>query len=115
MLFLAFLLTALAYAAPNVKRALSFQDIETLQLANYIENLEYALFIGGCNGFGEADFKSAGFASTFRTDICAIAQQSNFKITAISELLVSLSHSKELSFTLHHTASAFVLFVWVAS
>ena len=90
MLLLIFLLAAFACAAPTVQRELSDANVRTLRLVNHLENLEYALFIGACNSYSDSDFTNAGFRDTFRSDICAAAQQSTFQSTAISELLVSI-------------------------
>lgn len=80
MLFLTLLLTTiLVAAAPSaVKRALSSQDIDILHLAQYLENLEYALFSKGCDDFADAEFTSAGFAAGFRGQVCVVAQQELF-------------------------------------
>ena len=80
MLFLTLLFTAiLAAAAPSsIKRALSSQDVDTLHLALYLENLEYALFTKGCNEISDAEFVTAGFAGDFRSQVCVVAQQEAF-------------------------------------
>ena len=79
MLFLAFLVVALVAAAPTaVKRALSEKDIDALHLALYLENLEKELFLRGCNGFTDADYRVSDFPDTFHQQVCVIAQQEDF-------------------------------------
>lgn len=79
ILFLALL--AAATAAPTTavnKRALSQSTVDALHLALYLENLEQALFLRGCNGFQDADYATSGFGEGFRGEICVIAQQEAF-------------------------------------
>lgn len=83
MLLLSLLLTlgAVATAAPTTavtKRELSQSTIDALHLALYLENLEQALFLRGCNGFQDVDYRMSGFGEGFRGDICVIAQQEAF-------------------------------------
>lgn len=59
--------------SPIVKRALSQDDVSVLQLAHYLELLEYSLYSGGCNNFTDAQFTAAGFPTGFRENVCVIA------------------------------------------
>jgi hypothetical protein len=64
-------------SVPIQKRALSQNDIISLQLASYLENLELSLYTGGCEGITDVQWIAAGFPSTFQQDICAIAEVSS--------------------------------------
>jgi len=64
-------------SVPIQKRALSQNDIISLQLASYFENLELSLYTGGCEGITDVQWIAAGFPSTFQQDICAIAEVSS--------------------------------------
>ena len=60
----------LAMAAPTEKRAaLSMMDISVLQLAHYLENLEYHLYTGGFSNFTEEQYQAAGFPAGFRENV----------------------------------------------
>ncbi len=61
-------------AAPLEKRALSQSEIDTLQLALYLENLEFSLYTGGFNNFDDAAYTAAGFPAGFRENVGVIAQ-----------------------------------------
>ncbi|KAI9664200.1 MAG: hypothetical protein M1831_002379 [Alyxoria varia] len=64
-------------AAPLTKRQqqpLSEMDISVLQLAHYLENLEYNLYSGGYSNFTEEEYQSAGFEAGFRENVNVIAQ-----------------------------------------
>ena len=83
MLLLALLTALLAFAsaAPTTavtKRALSQTAIDALHLALYLENLEQALFLLGCNGFADVDYVNSGFREGFHGEVCVIAQQEAF-------------------------------------
>lgn len=57
----------LIFSAPLIeKRALSENDTNTLQLALYLEHLEYALYSGGFNAFTDAQYEADGFPPGFR-------------------------------------------------
>jgi len=60
-------------ASPVIKRALSQNDIDTLQLAHYLELLELNLYSAGCSNFTDSQYTSAGFPVGFRDNICIIA------------------------------------------
>ena len=66
----------LAATAPLQKRqaALSSMDIDVLQLAHYLENLEYSLYTGGFSNFTEAQYEAAGFPPGFRDNVGVTAQ-----------------------------------------
>lgn len=61
----------LAAAAPLEKRqtTLSEDDISVLQLAHYLENLEFNLYTGGFDTFTEADYEADGFPAGFRDGV----------------------------------------------
>lgn len=71
MKLLSLSLLSLAAAAPLEKRqmALSEDDINVLQLAHYLENLEYNLYSGGFNNFTEEQYQAAGFPAGFRDNV----------------------------------------------
>ena len=66
-------ISALVSASPISKRALSDNDINTLQLALYMEHIELSLYSEGCNVFSEAQFTAGGFPAGFHSSICVIA------------------------------------------
>ncbi|KAK4544503.1 hypothetical protein LTR36_004075 [Oleoguttula mirabilis] len=72
MLFHIVLLATAAFAAPFQKRALSSNDQSVLDLALYLEHLEFALYYGGCNNFTDSAYTTAGFPNGFRENICVI-------------------------------------------
>ena len=73
-------LAPLALAHPLEKRqnalptAKSTMDENVLQLANYLENLEHALYTGGYENFTDAQYTAAGFPAGFRDNVGVIAQ-----------------------------------------
>ena len=75
MKLLSLSLLSLAAAVPLEKRqtALSEDDINVLQLAHYLENLEYNLYSGGFNKFTEEQYQAAGFPAGFRDNVGVIA------------------------------------------
>jgi hypothetical protein len=68
--------SSLVGAAPLAKRALSANDQSVLQLATYLEHLEYALYTGGYDNFTDAEYTAAGFPSGYRENIGIIASVS---------------------------------------
>lgn len=64
-----------AFATPIEKRqmALSANDIAVVQLAHFLENLEYSLYTGGFNNFTEAEFVAAGFPVHFSRSVQLIS------------------------------------------
>lgn len=72
------LLSSYALAAPLVERqamSLSADDIAVLQLAHYLENLEYALYSGGYSSYTDEQYTAAGFPAGFRANVGLTAQQ----------------------------------------
>ena len=68
-------LLAFALAHPLEKRGgLSANDTNTLQLALYLEHLEFVLYSSGYANFSEAQYESAGFPLGFRDNVNVIAQ-----------------------------------------
>ena len=67
----------LAMAAPILeKRGLSTDDTMVLELALFLEHLEYALYSAGYASFTDAQYTAAGFPAGFRANIEVIAQVS---------------------------------------
>lgn len=87
MLFLPAILATAAFAAPLQKRAFSSNDQSVLDLALYLEHLEFALYTGGCNNFTDDDYTAAGFPSGFRENVCVIASHEAAHAAAISSIL----------------------------
>lgn len=73
-------LVSLSLAHPVEKRAnelppvASATDESVLQLALYLEHLEYALYSGGYEKFSEAQYVAEGFPAGFRDNVGLIAQ-----------------------------------------
>ncbi|KAL9083103.1 MAG: hypothetical protein Q9159_005977 [Coniocarpon cinnabarinum] len=89
-LALAAVAAPLAIAAPTSKRqqmALSNDDVMVLQLAHYLENLEYALYTGGCNDFTDADYQAAGFPAGFQENVCVIASHEATHRDTLAQIL----------------------------
>ncbi|KAI9845161.1 MAG: hypothetical protein M1837_005046 [Sclerophora amabilis] len=87
LLALGFGLSPLVAAVPLERRALSDADSSTLQLALYLEHLEFALYSGGFNAFDEATYQGDGFPAGFRDNVNVIAQHEATHASAISEVL----------------------------
>jgi len=66
-------IVAFVSASPISKRALSDNDINTLQLALYMEHIELSLYSEGCNVFTDAQFTADGFPTGLHSNICVIA------------------------------------------
>ena len=72
-------LVALVVAAPVEKRAnvlpqvKSATDESVLQLALYLEHIEFALYTGGYDNFTDAQYSAAGFPAGFRENVGLIA------------------------------------------
>lgn len=73
-LSLAASLLPLALTAPLQKRALSANDVSVLQLALFLERLEFNLYSGGFNNFSDAQYLAQGFLPRFRQNVGVIAQ-----------------------------------------
>ena len=73
-------LASLALAHPLEKRqdalpkANSATDASVVQLAQYLEHLEFALYSGGFDNFTDAQYTAAGFPAGFRENVGVIAQ-----------------------------------------
>lgn len=62
------------FAAPLIeKRALTSADVSVLQLALYLEHLEFNLYSSGFNNFSDAQYIAAGFPPGFRANVGLIA------------------------------------------
>ncbi|KAI9751372.1 MAG: hypothetical protein M4579_006095 [Chaenotheca gracillima] len=80
-------LGSLAAAAPLEKRALSDADSSTLQLALYLEHLEFALYSGGYAAFDDAAYQADGFPAGFRENVNVIAQHEKTHADTITQVL----------------------------
>ena len=60
---------------PNkpVPKVLSVNDQNVLNLANYLENLEFNLYSGGYNNYSDAQYAADGFPQGFRDNVKVIA------------------------------------------
>lgn len=69
----------IAVASPIEKRqmALSANDIAVVQLAHFLENLEYNLYTGGFEKFSEAQYEAAGFPQNFSRSVQLISSVSS--------------------------------------
>ncbi|KAI9826421.1 MAG: hypothetical protein M1819_007384 [Sarea resinae] len=70
-----------------VKRALSTSDTTILQLALYLEHLEFSLYSGGCDNFNDAQYTAQGFPAGFRENVCVIADQEDTHANTIAAVL----------------------------
>ena len=89
---LAVAFASLAVAAPASKRqtapaALSTDDINVLQLAHYLENLELSLYSGGYNNFTDAQYTAAGFPAGFRDNVGVIASHEQTHSDTLASIL----------------------------
>lgn len=86
-------LMAAAVAAPVEKRAntlppvSSATDESVLQLALYLEHLEFALYTGGYENFTDAEYTAAGFPAGFRENVGVIASHEATHSATISAIL----------------------------
>ena len=73
-------LAAFAAAVPVEKRANTLPPVDSaadesvLQLALYLEHLEFVLYTGGYENFTDAEYTAAGFPAGFRENVGVIAQ-----------------------------------------
>ena len=98
---LALALLPLISAAPMPlqKRALSASDTSVLQLALYLEHLEFNLYTGGYENFTDAGYVAAGFPSGFRDNVGVIAQVRGYRLS-IYFTLVDMNLSSKKPFML---------------
>ncbi|GAB7357248.1 hypothetical protein MBLNU459_g8227t1 [Dothideomycetes sp. NU459] len=82
-------LSSFVLGSPISKRALSQDDVSVLQLAHYLELLEYALYSGGCNDFTDAQYSAAGFPTGFRENVCVIASQELIHADTLASILTA--------------------------
>lgn len=84
---------ALVSAAPLEKRlekrALSANDTAVVQLAHYLENLEYSLYSGGYANFTDAQYTAAGFPAGFRDGVGLIAKHEATHRDTLASVLTS--------------------------
>lgn len=82
-----------AVALPLEKRANtlppvnSATDESVLNLALYLEHLEFALYTGGYENFTDAQYTAAGFPPGFRENVGVIASQEATHVATISAIL----------------------------
>lgn len=86
MLFISLLSVALA--APT-KRSLSANDVAVVQLANYLENLEFGLYTLGATKYSDAEYMQAGFPSGYREEVQLIADQESIHAVTLAGILSS--------------------------
>jgi hypothetical protein len=67
-------LLALTSSAPVQKRALSADDESVLQLALFLEHLEFTLYTEGYDNYTDAQYTAEGFPEGFRENILVIAE-----------------------------------------
>jgi len=72
---------------PN-PNTLSQNDINTLELALFLEHLEYNLYLGGYENFTEEQYVQYGFPAGFRDGVGITAQQESVHVGALSDVLV---------------------------
>ncbi|KAI9689280.1 MAG: hypothetical protein M1820_010164 [Bogoriella megaspora] len=85
-----FLFPQILSAYPVEKRQvgpLSENDINTVQLAHYLELLELNLYSGGCNNFTDAQYSSAAFPNGFRENVCVIAGHEQVHADTLATIL----------------------------
>jgi len=66
---------------------LSAADESVLQLALFLEHLEYNLYTGGYEAFTEAEYEAAGFEAGFRDNVAVIASQEATHAATITSIL----------------------------
>jgi len=88
-------LAALASASPLEKRqslslsSLSANDVTVLQLALYLEHLEFSLYSGGYANFTDAQYDAAGLPFPFRKNVNVTASQEGTHAATISSILTA--------------------------
>lgn len=90
-----------AVASPIEKRqmALSANDIFVVQLAHFLENLEFNLYTGGFKAFSEEQFQAAGFPRNFSRSVQLISSVCRSSSSTIDEtnMLRSTRRRTEIS------------------
>lgn len=84
----------LASAAPALEKryalnSLSPTDVTVLQLALYLEHLEFSLYSGGYANFTDAQYTAAGLPFPFRKNINVTASQEGTHAATISSILTA--------------------------
>lgn len=88
----------LSLAAPTdskiVKRqagsgSLSQSDMNVVELALFLEHLEYNLYTGGYENFTDAQYQQYGFPAGFRDGVGVTAQQEGIHAATLTEVLTS--------------------------
>ena len=76
-----------AVASPIEKRqqALSANDIFVVQLAHFLENLEFNLYTGGFKAFSEEQYQAAGFPRNFSRSVQLISSVRRMALSATDE------------------------------
>ena len=78
---------ALAHPVEKRQSPLSETDVMVVQLAHYLENLEFNLYTGGYNGFTEEQYQAAGFPAGFRDNVGVIASHERTHADTLATLL----------------------------
>lgn len=68
---------------------MSTNDITVLQLAHYLENLEYNLYSGGFTNYTDAQYMAAGFPAGYRDQVGITAGQENIHRMTLASVLQS--------------------------
>ena len=95
---LALSLLPLISTAPTLlqKRTISDSDTSVLQLALYLEHLEFHLYTGGYENFTDAEYVAAGFPSGYRDNVGVIAQARRHWVSLYIKLANTKVFSKKL-------------------
>jgi hypothetical protein len=77
------------FASPLGKRALSSSDQSVLELALFLEHLEYAFYSGAYSKFTSQEFDAAGFLGGFHDNVGLIATHEAIHAATITQILVA--------------------------
>ena len=92
-------LVTAAVAAPAMEKrqtlptVMSANDESVLQLALYLEHLEFSLYTGGYENFTDAQYTAEGFPSGFRDNVGVIAQHEQTHADTITAILTAAGKS----------------------
>jgi len=68
---------------------LSQSDMNIVELALFLEHLEYNLYTGGFENFTEEQYEQFGFPAGFRDGVGVTAQQEGVHVATLTEVLTS--------------------------
>lgn len=69
--------------------SLSQSDLNVLELALFLEHLEYNLYTGGFENFTEQQYAQYGFPAGFRDGVGVTAHQEGVHVATLTEVLTS--------------------------